>query len=170
MSAPRSIAAWLPKHIPTWVVLAVACAIAFWTRVVVPYDNVFKNGVITYQETDAWFHVRTVENLAHHYPRRMERDPYGSYPDGQVVDTGPFYDLLLGGVIWIAGVGHPSEELVDTMAAWYPAVLGMLLIPAAFLLGRSVFGREVGLLQRSSRRRCPESFYPSRESATPITT
>ncbi|MGA7415215.1 MAG: STT3 domain-containing protein [Bryobacteraceae bacterium] len=146
MSAPRSIAAWLPKHIPTWVVLAVACAIAFWTRVVVPYDNVFKNGVITYQETDAWFHVRTVENLAHHYPRRMERDPYGSYPGGQAVDTGPFYDLLLGGVIWIAGVGHPSEELVDTMAAWYPAVLGMLLIPAAFLLGRSVFGREVGLL------------------------
>lgn len=146
MSAHRSIAAWLPKHIPTWVVLAVACTIAFWTRVVVPYDHVFKNGVITYQETDAWFHVRTVENLVHHYPRRMERDPYGSYPDGQVVDTGPFYDLLLGGVIWVAGAGHPSEELVDTIAAWYPAVLGVLLIPVAFLLGRSVFGREVGLL------------------------
>jgi len=136
----------VPTDIPTWVVLTVACAIAFSTRVVVPYDNVFKKGVITYQETDAWFHVRTVENLAHHYPRRMERDPYGSYPDGQVVDTGPFYDLLLGGVIWLASAGHPSEELVDTMAAWYPAVLGLLLIPAAFLLGRSVFGREVGLL------------------------
>jgi len=123
----------------------VACAIAFWTRVVVPYDNVFSKGVITYQETDAWFHVRTVENLVHHYPRRMERDPYGSYPDGQVVDTGPFYDLLLGGVIWLAGAGHPTEELTDTIAAWYPAVLGLLLAPAAFLLGRSVFGREVGL-------------------------
>ncbi len=146
MSSRRSLAAWLPKHIPTWAVLVVACAIAFWTRVVVPYDHVFKNGVITYQETDAWFHVRTVENLVHHYPRRMERDPYGSYPDGQVVDTGPFYDLLLGGVIGIAGTGHPTEELVDTIAAWYPAILGLLLVPAAFLLGRSVFGREVGLL------------------------
>ncbi len=137
---------WLQRYIPTWVVLVVACTIAFWTRVVVPYDNVFKHGVITYQETDAWFHVRTVENLVHHYPHRMERDPYGSYPDGQVVDTGPFYDLLLGGVIWVAGAGHPSEELTDTIAAWYPAVLGVLLIPVAFLLGRSVFGREVGLL------------------------
>ncbi len=126
--------------------LVVACGIAFCTRVLVPYDNVFQNGVITYQETDAWFHVRTVENLAHHFPRRMERDPYGSYPDGQVVDTGPFYDLLLGGVIWLAGAGHPSEKLVDTVAAWYPAVLGLLLVPMAFLLGRSVFGRNVGLL------------------------
>jgi asparagine N-glycosylation enzyme membrane subunit Stt3 len=158
VSAHRSIAAWLSKDIPTRVVLIVACTIAFWTRVVVPYDNVFKNGVITYQETDAWFHVRTVENLAHHYPRRMARDPYGRYPDGQVVDTGPFYDLLLGGVIWVAGADHPSEELVDTIAAWYPAVLGVLLIPVAFLLGRSVFGREVGLLSAPIAASLPGIF------------
>jgi dolichyl-phosphooligosaccharide-protein glycotransferase len=158
VSAFQSIVDRLPKHIPTWLVLVVACGIAFCTRVLLPYDDVFHNGVITYQETDAWFHVRTVENLAHHYPRRMERDPYGSYPDGQVVDTGPFYDLLLGGVIWLVGAGHPSERLVDTMAAWYPAVLGLLLAPVAFLLGRSVFGRDVGLLSALIAASLPGTF------------
>ena len=120
--------------------LAAACAIAFCVRALVPFYNVFQAGFINFQETDAWFHVRIMENLVRHFPFRLLVDPYGSILDGQTVVTGPFYD-------WIpAFLALPFPGELQTIAAWYPAVLGVGVIVAVFLLAEAVFDARTAAL------------------------
>ena len=113
--------------------LALACSIAFWFRAVAPYYRVFQSGFINFQETDAWFHVRIMEHLVRNFPFRLALDPYGSIPDGQRVDTGPFFD-------WIpALLALPFPSAIQTVAAWYPAILGVLINVTVYFLTRELF-------------------------------
>jgi len=126
-------------------VVGILCLISFSLRTIPKLDSVFRGTFVNFQETDAWFHVRVVENLIHHFPRRMSIDPYSGIGPKEGLATGPFYDWLLGGIAWVAGAGHPSEGLLLRIAAWYPAVLGALIVPVVFLLGRKMFGVPAGL-------------------------
>ena len=120
--------------------LAAACAIAFCFRALVPLYNVFQAGFINFQETDAWFHVRVMEHLVRHFPFRLQVDPYGSILDGQRVDTGPFYD-------WIpALLALPFPDEIQTIAAWYPAILGVCIIVAVYYLANAVFDETTAAL------------------------
>jgi dolichyl-diphosphooligosaccharide--protein glycosyltransferase len=113
--------------------LALACTIAFVTRAILPFYNVFQSGFINFQENDAWFHVRIMEHLVRHFPHRLFIDPYGSILDGQRVDTGPFYD-------WIpAFLALPFPDSLHTIAAWYPAILGIGIIAVVFQLTKALF-------------------------------
>ena len=49
---------------------------------------------ISFEEPDAWFHMRTIHNLLAHFPRRSGFDPFARYPGGAHVTTGPFLGLL----------------------------------------------------------------------------
>ena len=53
-----------------------AFAAALVLRSAFNYDAVFRPDGVRYQEGDAWFHMRTVRNLMHHYPFRSGFDPY----------------------------------------------------------------------------------------------
>lgn len=120
--------------------LAAACAIAFCFRALVPFYNVFQAGFINFQETDAWFHVRIMEHLVRHFPFRLNVDPYGSILDGQAVVTGPFYD-------WIpALLALPFPNELQTIAAWYPAILGVGIIVAVYLLTEALFDHKTAAL------------------------
>ena len=120
--------------------LALACAIAFCFRALVPLYNVFQAGFINFQETDAWFHVRVMEHLVRHFPFRLQVDPYGSILDGQRVDTGPFYD-------WIpALLALPFPDELQTIAAWYPAILGVFIIVAVYFLAQALFDETTAAL------------------------
>ena len=123
---------------------------ALWVRVGPPYHSVFGGfggNVVNFETNDADYHVRLIENLVHNFPHRMAFDPYTLYPTGQQVPFAPFYDFLIALVIWIAGLGHPSLVLTDTMAAYYPAVLGALVTIPVYFIGKEVFkNRKAGLL------------------------
>lgn len=121
------------------------CLISFCLRTIPKLEAVFQGDFVNFQETDAWFHVRVVENLVHHFPHRMGIDPYSGIGPAEGLATGPFYDWVLGGIAWLAGAGHPSEGLLLWIAAWYPAVLGALIVPVVFLLGRRMFGATAGV-------------------------
>ncbi|HEY1337814.1 MAG TPA: STT3 domain-containing protein [Bryobacteraceae bacterium] len=135
----------LPRFWVT-VALAASMAAAFALRVAPAYGRVFTPQGVSFQEGDAWFHLRTVHNLLAHYPWRTGFDPYALYPGGENVPTGPFWDLTIATVAWVAGAGKPSAELVDGIAAWLPAVLGAVFPLAVFWLGRRLFGDAAGLL------------------------
>ncbi|HEY49204.1 MAG TPA: oligosaccharyl transferase, archaeosortase A system-associated [Dehalococcoidia bacterium] len=126
--------------------LAVICGIALFLRTFFPYHTVFTGEWVRFQWYDSWYHMRVVENLVHHFPHRISFDPFTLYPHGQEVITAPFYDLILGFFIWLSGAGSPSQSVIETAGAYFPAVLGALVVIPVYFIGRELFNRKVGLL------------------------
>lgn len=138
-----------------WAIVILLTAVAFYTRTVPAYDNVFAAEQVNFQETDAWFHVRTMQQLVRHFPRRMAKDPDALFAQPQNVDTGPLFDYLLATPAWVLGA---NEAVIDEMAAWYPAVLGALIIPAVFVVGRLLFGLPGALFAAAMAATLPGQF------------
>ncbi|HLH17794.1 MAG TPA: STT3 domain-containing protein [Bryobacteraceae bacterium] len=105
-------------------------------RVLPSYAVVSSAGGVRFQESDAWFHVRSVHNLLAHFPRRSTFDPAAIFPGGQEVPTGPAWDYLLAIGAWMLGLGSPTPGLIDRVAAWLPAILGALFVIPAYGLAR----------------------------------
>ncbi len=110
------------------------------------YRTVFRGDEVVFQDPDGAFHARTIQNLVQNYPHRTGLDPYSGFPRGQNVDTGPFPDYVMGTAAWIAGLGAPSRHLTDTIAAWFPALLGALMVVPVYFLGRELFPPAAGLI------------------------
>jgi len=128
------------------VALLVIFGIALSIRVCVPFDSVFGGDWVRFGVNDPWYHMRLVENLVHHFPQRISFDPFAFYPSGLDVPFAPFFDLLLGFVIWVIGLGSPSEHTIEIVGAYYPAVLGALVTIPVYFIGRELFNRNIGLL------------------------
>jgi len=104
---------------------------------------VFQPGFVDFLENDSWYHARSIDHLVHNFPWRMPFDPYSGVGSTPQMATGPFYDYVIAFVAWMA---RASEYTTYAMAAWYPAVLAMLVVPAIFLLGKKTFGTRAGLI------------------------
>ncbi len=126
--------------------LAIILGIAFFIRVKLPWDNVFADGWVRFQINDPWYHMRVIENLVQHFPHRMPFDPYGFYPSGQEVATAPFFDWLAAFFIWVLGAGSPSPGMIETLGAWFPAILGALVTVPVYFIGKELFNRKAGIL------------------------
>jgi oligosaccharyl transferase (archaeosortase A-associated) len=146
MSPLIGIGARISPKAAIGVALLVIFGIALWLRIGPPYDAVFVGDWVRFSGHDPWYHMRLVENLVQHFPSRIAFDPFTIFPYGQDVFFAPFYDLLLGFVIWVVGVGSPSQRVVEVVGAYFPAVLGALTIIPVYFLGRELFGRGAGLL------------------------
>ncbi len=120
--------------------------IALFLRVYFSYHNVFPGGWVNFQENDAWFHMRNVGNLVHHFPHLSLIDPYALYPGGQQIRGSPFFELSLGFFVWIIGLGSPSNQVIGTVGAYFPAVLGALVTVPVYFIGKEIFNKKVGLL------------------------
>ena len=70
-------------------ILAVALALRVWA----PWGDVFGERV-NFLETDAWYHVRLVDNQVRHFPHRITNDPYASL-DGQRIAIAPLFDTIV---------------------------------------------------------------------------
>jgi len=79
---------------------------------------------IRFGGNDPWFYMRLVDNLAHNFPHRILFDPYGIYPGGSNIGIPPFFLMLLGSTTWVIGLGSPSENIIETVGAYFPAILG----------------------------------------------
>jgi len=140
------------------IALALIFAGALALRVSLPYDNVFPGDWVRFRGYDSWYHMRLVENLLHHFPHRIAFDPFTYYPHGQDVFFAPLYDLLLGLLAWIVGLGSPSKGLTDTLGAYLPAVLGALVTVPVYLIAKEIFNRKVGLMAAALVAILPSEF------------
>lgn len=129
----------MPKRLSVLVVL-IAVLVALGLRVLPPYHAVFTAQGVSFEEADAWFHVRMIHNLLAHFPKWSAYDPYAIFPGGENIVTRPFWDYLVGSIAWITGAGSPSGNLTDEIAAWLPAILGALLPIPVFFTARRLFG------------------------------
>ncbi len=140
-------------------ILALIFGLAFSLRVCLPYESVFAEDWVRFGGTDPWYHMRLVENLVHHFPHRIFFDPYGFYPSGQsVLGIAPLYDLLLGFPIWILGLGSPTQGTIETVGAYFPAILGALVTIPVYFIGKELFSRNAGLLSAALIAILPGEF------------
>jgi len=128
------------------VALAAVFGVALFVRTYFPYDSVFTGDWVRFQWTDAWYHMRLVENLVHHFPHRICFDPYTLFPHGQGVHFAPFFDWFLGFFAWLFGAGSPSTKVVETVGAWFPAILGALITVPVYFTGKELFNKKAGLI------------------------
>jgi len=136
----------LPPAAIVGIILLVLCGISLYIRIALPYDQVFVNGSVWFRGTDAWYHMRLVDNLLHHFPHRIFFDPYTFYPHGTTVGWPPFFDWLVAGIAWLVGLGSPSLHTIDVVGAYIPPILGTLTIIPVYFIGKELFNRWVGII------------------------
>jgi asparagine N-glycosylation enzyme membrane subunit Stt3 len=63
--------------------LAAIFAISLALRIGVPWDHVFSGQWIKLTDNDAYYYVRLLDNLSHHFPLLGQADPYSIFPAGK---------------------------------------------------------------------------------------
>jgi len=127
------------------VLVAMILAIAATFRLWAPWDDVLGGTRVNFLETDAWYHVRLIENQVRNFPHRVTVDPYAS-PNGQYVAIAPLLDLVISTVVVTTRGTGASTDYIERVAALAPAVAGVLAVAAVWLLGTIAFDRRAGLI------------------------
>ncbi|HEY3362856.1 MAG TPA: oligosaccharyl transferase, archaeosortase A system-associated [Methanosarcina sp.] len=131
---------------PYTLAVAIIGFISLWVRTL-PSDTVFlSDGSVKFATNDAWYHMRTLKVLLENYPNRMFFNPMTNYPTGSYIHFGPLFDQMMAIVSLILGLGHPSSHLVDTVGAYFPAVLGALTVIPVYYIGKYIGGHKTGIL------------------------
>lgn len=130
----------------TGILLAVFFGLALFLRVGFINDQVFVGGQVRFTETDAYYHMRLVDNMSHHLPWRITFDPYSHYPYGTRVPWPPFFDWMIAGIAWVLGLGSPSQHTLEVVGAWLAPLLGAATVIPVYFVGKVLFNRWVGVL------------------------
>jgi len=126
--------------------VAVFFFVALSFRIFLPYDQVFSSEWIKFTSIDAYFHMRLVDNLVHNFPMLTNFDPYYIYPQGVVLGNTSFFDWFLAGIIWVIGLGSPTQQTVNTIGAYFPAILAALTVIPVYFIGKALFNRWAGVI------------------------
>ena len=121
-------------------------SLSLYIRTVIPYDAVFRGGIIGFASDDAVFHMRIVENFIENFPHKIWFEVFTLYPYGQSPHFGPLWTYMIGIPSLILGAGSPSLELTRTVGAYLPGILGALVVFPIYFIGKTVFDKRVGLL------------------------
>ncbi|HOW14592.1 oligosaccharyl transferase, archaeosortase A system-associated [Methanosarcina sp.] len=136
----------IKSSLPYTLAVAIICFVSLWIRMR-PYDSVFlSNGFVKFASNDAWYHMRTLNVLLENYPNRMFFNPMTNYPNGSYIHFGPLYDQMMAITSLILGLGSPSQDLVNTVGAYFPAVLGALTVIPVYYIGKYLGGHKTGIL------------------------
>ncbi|MFC1964592.1 oligosaccharyl transferase, archaeosortase A system-associated [Chloroflexota bacterium] len=128
------------------ILLVIFFGIALLFRVVFPYDQVFAGEWIKFTGVDAYYHMRLVDSLALNFPHAHNFDTYIIYPATGYLGRLPFFDWLLAGIIWVIGLGSPTQHTIDVIGVYFPAVLGALVVIPVYFIGKELFGRWAGVI------------------------
>jgi dolichyl-diphosphooligosaccharide--protein glycosyltransferase len=141
-------------------------AIMFYLRTVPMHDMVFTNwawingtNYVNVAADDGVYHMRLLYNTLEHFPFRILYDPFTHFPYGNTIHFGPLFELIPAAFLLIVGLGNPSQGLVDTVAAYYPAVLGTLVIIPVYYAGKKLFGRPAGFIGALAIAFMPGAFF-----------
>jgi len=128
------------------ILIAVAFGISLIFRVVLPFDQVFGGDFIKYTGVDAYFHMRLVDNMVHNFPHLTSFDPYFYFPGGAQITNSYFPDWVLAGIIWLFGLGSPTQHTTDVISVLYPAMIAALTVIPVYFIGKALFNRWVGVI------------------------
>ena len=141
------------------VILTLIFLVTLSLRIGIPWSHVFVGQWVKFTDNDAYFYVRLLDNLSHHFPSLGSFDPYFIYPAGKNLAQQPLFMVyFMGFFTWLFGGGSPSQHTVDLVAAYFPAVLGALLVFPVFFIGRAVFNKWAGLIAAAFTALMPGEF------------
>ncbi len=126
--------------------LAAFIVVSLLFRIFLPYGDIFVGDDIKYASNDAYYYMRLVDNLSHHFPNLTQFDPYFLYPGGNIVTSLPTFHWITAILAWMGGAGHPTQNIIDLIGVYLPAILGALLVIPVFFIGRTLFNKWVGVL------------------------
>ncbi len=134
------------KRVLLIIILFFIFILALFFRVYFCYDIVFSEP-IRYSADDGVYHMRLIENelLGNHFPSRLYFEPFTYFPYATNNNVAPLYDQIISFIIWLISFGKPTLELINKIAPFYPAVLGSLAVFLAYFIGKSIWGKAVGI-------------------------
>jgi asparagine N-glycosylation enzyme membrane subunit Stt3 len=136
-----------------------AFLISFYLRGIIPIKNVFINGTVYFSsDGDAWYHMLLTKGVVINL-QRLWFDPMTYFPHGTSVPYGPFNDWGMAIISLIFGLGHPSMHTIDTVGAFFPAVLGALVVIPVYFIGREIGGKPCGLISAFIIAVLPGGFF-----------
>jgi len=134
----------------SYLILFAIFLFSFYIRGITPIKNVFNRGIVGFASDDSVFHMRLVENTVQFFPHRIFYDAYTLYPYGTPLHWGPLFDQMIALFSIFAGLitgsGMPSQSIIDTIGAFYPAVLGALIVFPVYFIGKELVDEKAGLL------------------------
>lgn len=119
----------------TLLLLLALIALSLCLRIIPPYDQVFTGEWIKFASYDAYWQMAHVDEIAPDFPNYA----------GKIFQI-PFFHWLLSATIWVIGLGSPTQHTIDTVAVYFPAVLGALTVIPVYFLGKVMFGQFVGIM------------------------
>lgn len=126
--------------------IAISFLIAIYIRTV-PKAGVFISETFTrFGGNDPWYHLRNVESIVQNYPHMLWFDAHTQYPNGSNQVFAPLFDYFLSTVIWIIGLGNPDQNLINTICAYNPVILGALVIIPTYFVTKHLFDKRAALL------------------------
>ena len=135
-----------------FLLLLILGAIMLYLRIAPNYAKIFTNwpgeygNFVNFSADDAVYHMRFVHNTLQHFPARVFFDPFTHFPFGSYIAFGPLFTLIIAGVALIAGLGHPTPELINHVAAYIPPVMGALCLIPLYFIARKLFGKTTAIL------------------------
>jgi oligosaccharyl transferase (archaeosortase A-associated) len=135
----------LPPIAIVGIILAVLCGISLYIRIYLPYHQIFVNGRVWFLETDAYWYMRNIEILVHHFPHYNTIDPYMLYPGPGGGLARPFFAGLISTIILLVRAAS-SLHTMEVVAAYVPAILGTLTLIPVYFIGKELFNRWVGVI------------------------
>ncbi|MFZ2411687.1 MAG: oligosaccharyl transferase, archaeosortase A system-associated [Candidatus Methanoperedens sp.] len=134
----------------SYIIVIAIFLFSFYIRGITPINNVFRNGIVGFAMDDSVFHMRLVENTIQFFPHRIFFDAFTAYPSGNPLHWGPLFDQTIAFLAIVAGLivnhGMPSQSTIDTIGAFYPAVMGALLVFPVYFIGKELVDEKAGLL------------------------
>ncbi|MFC1968643.1 oligosaccharyl transferase, archaeosortase A system-associated [Chloroflexota bacterium] len=140
------------------IIVAFFFGIALYLRIALPYDYIFSGDGIKFSGVDAYYHMRLVDNLLHHFPHHIAFDPYTFYPRGMVIPWPPMFDWLIAAAAWLIGLGSPTAHTVDVVGVYFPAILGALAVIPVYFIGKQLFNRWIGVISSGLIALLPGEF------------
>lgn len=139
--------------------LAGLVVISFVLRSFIPFKNVFIGDAVRFSsESDAWYHMMLAKTTEM-FLERPWFDPLTNFPNGNSLHFGPFVSWGIAIISKIVGLGNPSMHTVDTVGAFWPAILGALLIIPVYYIGREIGGRGCGITAALLAAILPGQFF-----------
>jgi dolichyl-diphosphooligosaccharide--protein glycosyltransferase len=134
----------------TYIILLAIFLFSFYIRGITPIDTVFRNGVVGFAMDDSVFHMKLVENTIQFFPHRIFFDAFTFYPFGTSLHWGPLFDQTIAFLALVAGLilngGMPSQSMIDTIGAFFPAVIGALVVFPVYFIGKELIDNKAGIL------------------------
>ncbi len=106
------------------------------------FSTVFSEKGVWFLEYDSFYHMRRIVLAALDFPNVISFDTYVNYPEGFTLGWPPLFDGLIATCAYIIGFGNPPIHTIETVAVFFPVVIGVLTLLPVFYIGRELFGSE----------------------------